>query len=63
MVFPTMNKAIQLNPNVDAYYNRGWVKEMLGRLEEAIVDFKKAIRQNPRDIEAHQALSRVQAKI
>lgn len=35
---------------------------MLGKFEEAIADFKKAIRRNPKDVEARHALNSIQGK-
>ena len=46
-----LTKVIELNPNhADAYYSRGAAKESLGKLEEAIQDYSKAIELNPKRV-------------
>ena len=50
----TMGKALQLHPNLaKAYNNRGLVKSMLSKYQDAIIDLEKAIDLNPDYIEAY----------
>ncbi len=45
-----LNKAIELDPNNRGYYhNRGFIKEQMGKFKEAISDYKKALKLDPKD--------------
>ena len=45
--------AIRLNPQSDAYYNRGVAYRKLGQFERAIEDYDEAIRLDPQYAEAY----------
>ena len=57
-------KAIETNVNLsEAYYGRGSVYLGQEKLEEAAIDFRKAIDINPKYIDAHKKLAETFTKI
>ena len=54
MALDAYDKALRLNPDlVEAYYNRGMVKIVLGQWEAALADYDAAIARNPNYAEAY----------
>ena len=55
---PFLKKAIRLNPYPPSYYyvGLGRAYNALGRVDEAVVEFKKALKRQPNDFWAHIAL-------
>jgi adenylate cyclase len=50
------DRAVALNPNsYHAWASRGWVYKIMGRSEEAIRSFERAIRMSPVDPQLHHA--------
>jgi tetratricopeptide (TPR) repeat protein len=47
------DQAIRLNPQADAYFNRGFAYRNLGQFERAIEEFDEALRLNPQHAEAY----------
>ncbi|MEI0446106.1 tetratricopeptide repeat protein, partial [Brachyspira intermedia] len=53
-------KAIKLNPDyADAYNNRGLTKENLGLYEDALKDYKKALKLDPNNECARENVKRI----
>ena len=55
--------AIELNPNVGAYYNRGNAKRHLGDDKGAIADYDTVITLNPEDVSAYYNRGNIKRKI
>ncbi|MDE2734160.1 MAG: tetratricopeptide repeat protein [Gemmatimonadota bacterium] len=54
MALDAYDKALRLNPDlVEAYYNRGMVKIVLGQWEAALADYDAAIARNPNYAQAY----------
>jgi len=57
---PHLDKAIELQPlNVEAYHNRAVIKERKGERQNAIEDYRRAVRYNPQYGPSRTALARL----
>ena len=61
---PILRKAVHLNPeNADTHYSLGMVYGELGRNEDALMQYRKALQMDGNHTGAHEKIARLQKEI